>query len=326
MIKKSKERERNEDGFSLIELVVAIGILMIISGGGVISYSSLMKNVKQQAVEDTVSLVNSMSVANITDENEFTTLEQVVELYNKDIDSTNIRVSSFLDETECLIVEAVYIKDETISFSQQTCNVVPVVVEPEPYVPPIPPVEPEYNGIEGAPNDPNADGNYEAHMVVSLMNFAESSLDIVEYDSVVFSVRDVNTGVLLANGGGNDVNIAPNNEYKINSRFWQDYTLSTVEEVEIIEEVIDEEGNVVIEGSEKIVEKTFATFSDLTLTVNIDGVEYETVIEGNKYQVFYLDDGTMYLIGGMSNTYMDNYYNVETGEWLDWRDREESNE
>lgn len=48
-----KERlfEKNEDGFSLLELVVAIGILLVLTVGGLIGYSQITKNARTAAVE-----------------------------------------------------------------------------------------------------------------------------------------------------------------------------------------------------------------------------------------------------------------------------------
>jgi len=50
----------NEKGFSLIELVIAIGIILVLSVGGLIGYSAISKNAKQAAVESAAATVVKM--------------------------------------------------------------------------------------------------------------------------------------------------------------------------------------------------------------------------------------------------------------------------
>lgn len=56
------EHEVTEDGFSLLELVIAIGIILILTVGGLIGYSAIQKNSKQAAVESAVSAVATAAV------------------------------------------------------------------------------------------------------------------------------------------------------------------------------------------------------------------------------------------------------------------------
>lgn len=58
-----KARELNEDGFSLIELVVAVGILAILSVVGVIAYSGITDNARTQAVNAAAAEVYTAAVA-----------------------------------------------------------------------------------------------------------------------------------------------------------------------------------------------------------------------------------------------------------------------
>lgn len=54
---KEKLAEKNEDGFSLIELVVAIGVILVLTVGGLIGYSKITDNSRQAAVEKAASEV-----------------------------------------------------------------------------------------------------------------------------------------------------------------------------------------------------------------------------------------------------------------------------
>lgn len=56
-VAKRAERELNEDGFSLLELVVAIGIMLILTVGGLIGYSQITDNARKAAVESGASSV-----------------------------------------------------------------------------------------------------------------------------------------------------------------------------------------------------------------------------------------------------------------------------
>lgn len=62
-MKRVNNREVNEDGFSLLELVVAIGILLILTVGGLIGYSQITQNAKVAATESAASDVYTAAVA-----------------------------------------------------------------------------------------------------------------------------------------------------------------------------------------------------------------------------------------------------------------------
>lgn len=50
-----EKRELSEEGFSLLELVVAIGILLVLTVGGLIGYSAITNNAKDAAVQSASS-------------------------------------------------------------------------------------------------------------------------------------------------------------------------------------------------------------------------------------------------------------------------------
>lgn len=58
-----KIEELNDDGFSLIELVVAIGVLLVLTVGGLIGYSSITQNAKEAAVETAAAEVYTAAKA-----------------------------------------------------------------------------------------------------------------------------------------------------------------------------------------------------------------------------------------------------------------------
>lgn len=62
MIKKIKHT-RNEEGFSLLELVVAVGILLVLTVGGLLAYNGITKNARVAAVQSAADEVYTGAVA-----------------------------------------------------------------------------------------------------------------------------------------------------------------------------------------------------------------------------------------------------------------------
>ena len=60
---KARKEAKGDEGFSLIELVVAVGILAILSVTGVVAYSQLTTNARQTAVDSAVAEVFTAAVA-----------------------------------------------------------------------------------------------------------------------------------------------------------------------------------------------------------------------------------------------------------------------
>lgn len=80
-IKKSN-KATNEEGFSLIELVVAVGILAILSVTGVVAYSSITDQSRRTATDSAASEVYRAAVAAEADGDTNTTPKKVVDAYN----------------------------------------------------------------------------------------------------------------------------------------------------------------------------------------------------------------------------------------------------
>lgn len=79
-----KRKNNTEDGFSLIELVVAVGVLMALSVGGFLAYSGITENAKASS-----ELSKCESPQNITDE-----LVKYIEGYN--VNNPNDRLGDFV--------------------------------------------------------------------------------------------------------------------------------------------------------------------------------------------------------------------------------------
>lgn len=79
-----KRKNNTADGFALIELVVAVGVLMVLAVGGVMAYSGIAENAKASS-----ELSKCESPKNITDE-----LVKYVEGYN--VNNPNDRLGDFV--------------------------------------------------------------------------------------------------------------------------------------------------------------------------------------------------------------------------------------
>lgn len=62
-----KKIKDNEKGFSLLELVVAIGILLILTVGGLVGYSSITDNARTAAAESAASEISTSVIVALSD-------------------------------------------------------------------------------------------------------------------------------------------------------------------------------------------------------------------------------------------------------------------
>lgn len=63
LMKARREAAKNNDGFSLLELVVAVGILLVLTVGGLLAYNGITNNARQAAVDSAASEVYTAAVA-----------------------------------------------------------------------------------------------------------------------------------------------------------------------------------------------------------------------------------------------------------------------
>jgi len=82
-IKAYREEHMGEDGFSLLELVVAVGVLLALSVGGFLAYAGITDNAKQSAVESAAASVFAAAAAYEADGDSSTSAVQAANEYNE---------------------------------------------------------------------------------------------------------------------------------------------------------------------------------------------------------------------------------------------------
>lgn len=87
---KARKEAKGDEGFSLIELVVAVGILAILSVTGVVAYSQITKNSRETAVKNAASEVYTAAVAYQADGNPKTDPAKVGEEYTASSDGITV--------------------------------------------------------------------------------------------------------------------------------------------------------------------------------------------------------------------------------------------
>ena len=60
---KSLREEAGQDGFSLLELVVAVGILLVLTVGGLLAYNGITDNARTAAVQSAASEIYTAATA-----------------------------------------------------------------------------------------------------------------------------------------------------------------------------------------------------------------------------------------------------------------------
>lgn len=105
--------KKGVEGFSLLELVIGVGIILVLTAGGLLSYNGIMNNARKAAVESAATDV----MIYVLDANSINgTFEEKVEAINKAVDkwtntnnNSNIKVEANKVK-ECLTVKAWNIK------------------------------------------------------------------------------------------------------------------------------------------------------------------------------------------------------------------------
>lgn len=83
-IKNFIKKHNNKDcGFSLLELVVSVGILLVLTVGGLLAYNGIIGNARQAAVNNAADTVYNRAMIYETDDKSGTTFQTAVDDWNK---------------------------------------------------------------------------------------------------------------------------------------------------------------------------------------------------------------------------------------------------
>lgn len=97
-------KKNDDSGFTLIELVVAVSVLMTLSVMGVVAYGGIIDNNRENAMELTASSVVNRIMSNIMDYDDNTTVEAAVENFVNETQPPEMTVSTMIDENNCVNV------------------------------------------------------------------------------------------------------------------------------------------------------------------------------------------------------------------------------
>lgn len=139
---KQKNLQVNEDGFSLLELVVAVGILLILTVGGLLAYNGITDNARKAAVDKAASEVLTGAIAYDTDTNPGQDYEDAVKEWNdsskKDKNNNaSIVVDAIKNSDGEICAEARGYGYTSNKGAGDCVNGLPVVEEPSPTIPAI---------------------------------------------------------------------------------------------------------------------------------------------------------------------------------------------
>jgi len=75
----TKKKSFHEDGFSLLELVVAVGILLVLTVGGLLAYNGITNNARQASVNNIADEIYTVVSANLSDNDSSSTIASAME-------------------------------------------------------------------------------------------------------------------------------------------------------------------------------------------------------------------------------------------------------
>ena len=119
-MKKSRKGQQNEEGFSLLELVMALGITMVFIAVGIVTYTSILQNFR----EDTVAVIAQGVLSEATEKKmnfEPSDVPEDAETeFMKDRSDTSISVT-VTDSEDCLTVTATHDLGNTSTATKGDC-------------------------------------------------------------------------------------------------------------------------------------------------------------------------------------------------------------
>lgn len=104
---KRLKSQRNERGFSLIDVVITVAVIVALSVGGFITYNGIVDNTKQGAVDYAASNTYKAALAYESDGMDGTDACSAVDEYNTS--STGIDVQLMIPKTDTATVDSDYL-------------------------------------------------------------------------------------------------------------------------------------------------------------------------------------------------------------------------
>lgn len=103
---KRLKSQRNERGFSLIDVVITVAIIVALSVGGFVTYNGIVDNAKQGAVDYAASNTYKAALAYESDGMDDTTACSAVDEYNT---NSGINVQLMVPKTDTATVDSDYL-------------------------------------------------------------------------------------------------------------------------------------------------------------------------------------------------------------------------
>lgn len=102
-MKRLKNR-MGDTGFTLLELVVAVGILMILSVVGSVAYQGVLHSQKKETMRLTALTVVNKITSNIMDFDPNTSVKMAVDDFNNEVNNGTFNIYTIVDEAGCVNV------------------------------------------------------------------------------------------------------------------------------------------------------------------------------------------------------------------------------
>lgn len=101
---KSLKNKMGDKGFTLLELVVAVGILLTLSVVGSVAYQGVLYAQKKETMRLTALTVVNKITSNIRDFDPNTNVKTAVEDFNNEVNNGMFNIYTIVDETGCVNV------------------------------------------------------------------------------------------------------------------------------------------------------------------------------------------------------------------------------
>lgn len=111
-----------ETGFSMLEAVVVIGVLLALAIGGFLAYGSIAANAKMAHTADVASQVHTAVLVASSDGNPETSGENIISGWNASTDQIRVELLSAATSSSDACVKATWLQDETITANRGSCT------------------------------------------------------------------------------------------------------------------------------------------------------------------------------------------------------------